>query len=156
MTEALATPEQVDEANCTLFVNPDEYKLFMSTLRTLGAVRATVHFSGGGDSGDITAVLVMNSSHVAIDLTDLRMPFTQEIGRWEGNQLVNKKVTGMTSYEDILRTLCEQALDTTDLDWYNNDGGQGDLTIDFTQSPPSITLDVGINYTTTENHSYDF
>lgn len=57
---------------------------------------------------------------------------------------------------EIVESLCNTALDHSELDWYNNDGGQGYFTIDLTTDTPSVTLDVGINHMTTEDHVFDF
>ena len=34
----------------------------------------------------------------------------------------------------------EKALDQVDLDWYNNEGGGGDITIDFNEKNPAVNI----------------
>jgi len=49
------------------------------------------------------------------------------------------------------------ALERTGLDWYNNDGGQGTFRIDLDAgNEPIVSLDVGINYIETNDHSFAF
>jgi hypothetical protein len=72
-------------------------------------------------------------------------------GTWE-----KRTKEEVMTLEKIAKDLTLQALEDQGLDWYNNDGGQGTLEIDFATSPPTITLDVGINYTSVDEHSFDF
>ena len=56
----------------------------------------------------------------------------------------------------VIENVAYAAIESTGLDWYNNDGGQGTFEIDLTASPPTIHLGIGINYTETEDHSFNF
>jgi hypothetical protein len=65
------------------------------------------------------------------------------------------KLTKEMSLVDALEDLCYRALDEVSLDWCNNEGGQGHLHIDFTESPPTTHLDIGINTMSTDDYNYD-
>ena len=60
----------------------------------------------------------------------------------------------LTSLRDIIEHITYAALEHTQLDWYNNDGGQGDLTIDLSNTPPTIVLSLGINHVETEDYTF--
>lgn len=141
-----------------MFPSPEHRGVFLTTLRTLGVAKLLVNFSGGGDSGDIESV----DAYTADMKTEI--PLTAQIP-WSSDEkffdMANQKWEKRTkeevmTLEKIAKELTLQALEAQGLDWYNNDGGQGTLEIDFATSPPTITLDVGINYTSVEEHSFDF
>ena len=140
-----------------MFPSPKHRGIFLTTLSTLGVAKLIVNFSGGGDSGDIDSIDAYNADmNTEIPLT-AQIPwssdekyFNMDEGTWE-----KRTKEEVMTLEKIARGLTVQALEDQGLDWYNNDGGQGTLEIDFATSPPTITLDVGINYTSTEEHSFD-
>ena len=63
--------------------------------------------------------------------------------------------TKEVSLVGALEDLCYRALDEASMDWCNNEGGQGHLHIDFTESPPTIDLQLGINQMSTDDYSFD-
>lgn len=140
-----------------MFPSPEHRAVFLTTLSTLGVAKLIVNFSGGGDSGDIDSIDAYNADmNTEIPLT-AQIPWSSDekyFNMDEGTWVKRTKEEVMT-LEKIARGLTVQALEDQGLDWYNNDGGQGTLEIDFATSPPTITLDVGINYTSTEEHSFD-
>ena len=140
-----------------MFPSPKHRGIFLTTLSTLGVAKLIVNFSGGGDSGDIDSIDAYNADmNTEIPLT-AQIPWSSDekyFNMDEGTWVKRTKEEVMT-LEKIARGLTVQALEDQGLDWYNNDGGQGTLEIDFATSPPTITLDVGINYTSTEEHSFD-
>lgn len=128
-------------------------------LKLLGIAVITVDFSGSGDSGNINDVLAQTADGVEVKLDD------QPLMSWMEETSTHNPVTRQwdksyhpanLSLESILTKMAEQALEETNLDWYNNDGGQGEFTIDFRESPPKIELQVGINYTQTDEHEFVF
>lgn len=141
-----------------MFPSPKHRAVFLTTLRTLGVSKLVVTFSGGGDSGDIESVDAYNAGQTAAIPLTAQIPwssdekyFNMDEGTWE-----KRTKEEVMTLEKIAKDLTLQALEDQGLDWYNNDGGQGTLEIDFATSPPTITLDVGINYTSVEEHSFDF
>lgn len=141
-----------------MFPSPTHRALFLSTLRTLGVGKLVVSFSGGGDSGDVDDIKAYNAEQTReIPLAET-IPwrveedrFNQETNEWEE---ISKEET--LSLEKIAKELTLRALQDQGLDWYNNDGGQGSLEINFSTTPPTIQLEVGINYMSTEEHSFDY
>lgn len=128
-------------------------------LKLLNVALITVSFSGGGDSGEINDVEVTSAdgSRIGLEnqptmswmvLTSSHNPITRT---WD-KSLVQKDF----ALPELLKLIAEDALEESGLDWYNNDGGQGELTIDFRESPPKIELQVGINYTQTNDYKFVF
>jgi hypothetical protein len=132
-----------------IFANEQEKTTLLTQLNLLGAKRAVVEFQGGGDDGQVEGVYLYDHNDNDIDIPNDMIAWTTLT---YGNQESEQKQTKLV---DALEDLCSRALDNTGLDWYNNEGGQGNLTIDFKENPPSIKLNVGINHTTTDDYEYD-
>jgi len=121
----------------------------LTQLNLLGAKEVFVEFRGGGDDGQIESVYY-------IDRNDEHLEIPKDMISWTQMVYGDKpKLTKEMSLVDVLEDLCYRALDEVSLDWCNNEGGQGHLHIDFTQSPPTTHLDIGINTMSTDDHNYD-
>ncbi len=140
-----------------MFPSPKHRAVFLTTLRTLGVSKLVVTFSGGGDSGDIESVDAYNTGQTAAIPLTAQIPWSSDESCFNEEYKTWTEVTkeGLMSIEEIAKELTFKALENEGLDWYNNDGGQGTLEIDFSTSPPTIQLDVGINYMSTEDHSFN-
>ena len=145
-------------SNKNPFPNPDRKRLLMTLLKVMGGHQVEVQFSGGGDSGSIDNVSLYDSSNNEVKLDGAEFEWETEISEFNQETKVwdKKPEVKVMPVAEILKQICEDCLETTDLDWYNNEGGQGSLHIDLSKEPPAITLDVGINYTETDSHSFDF
>lgn len=141
------------------FVDKEQKRLFLTLLKVMGGRKAEVAFSGGGDSGTIDDAVLLDQDDNPIDLSNATFDWHEHKGvfneaedKWEKTfeKVPNKPV------KDILTQICEDALEETGHDWYNNDGGQGSLTIDLTTTPPVIELNVEINYMHHDSHNYDY
>ena len=132
-----------------IFANEQEKATLLTQLNLLGAKKVVVTFQGGGDDGQIEEVFMTDDNNAYIDLPNDMIAWTTLT---YGDQQSEQKQTKLV---DALEDLCSRALDNTGLDWYNNDGGQGNLEINFKVNPPSIKLNVGINHMTTEDYQYD-
>jgi len=132
--------------------------IIFGMLKVLGGQKVVVSFQGGGDSGEIEEAALFDAKGEIVDLDGITYPWPEEVSIFDdGKQTWDKKTQiKPTSLSDILRNATEQMLENEGLDWYNNDGGQGEMTIDLTKTPPTVTLNVGINYTQTDNHSFDY
>jgi hypothetical protein len=132
-----------------IFANEQEKVTLLTQLNLLGAKEVRVEFQGGGDDGQVEGVYMLDTNGAYIDVPDDMIAWTTLT---YGEQEAESKQTKLV---DALEDLCSRALDNTGLDWYNNAGGQGNLTIDFKENPPSIMLNVGINHTNTDEYEYD-
>lgn len=132
-----------------VFPSKQEKETLLTQLNLLGAKRVYVEFRGGGDDGQVDGVFYRDKHDEMHDIPTDMIAWTKMT---YGHQ---EKITENTTLVDVLEDLCYRALDQTGLDWYNNEGGQGQLTIDFTENPPNIYLNVGVNTMTTEDHDFD-
>ena len=137
------------------FPSPEHKIILLTQLRTLGVKSVEVTFSGGGDSGSIDDVNAYDNDNADVNLTAHHLDWPEESSIHDPNTntwITEVKVVTIP-LDEVLKRVTNDALAESGLDWYNNDGGQGSLLIDFNKSPPEISLDVGINYTTTEDHT---
>ena len=132
-----------------IFPSIKEKETLLTQLNLLGAKEVRVEFRGGGDDGQVDGVYYKDRHDEIQDIPADMISWTQKT---YGSQTPETKTMTLV---DVLTDLCYRALDNTGLDWYNNEGGQGSLVIDFTDSPTSIMLNVGINTMTTDDHEYD-
>ncbi len=135
--------------NIVTYPSQQEKEVLHTQLNLLGAKKVIVEFRGGGDDGQVEGVFYIDRNGNTQDIPQDMIAWTKVT---YGTQ---EQETKDTSLVDVLEDLCYRALDGTGLDWYNNEGGQGQLTIDFTESPPSTTLQVGVNTMTTDDHEFD-
>jgi len=147
-----------------LFPSKEHRIALLTRLRTLGTTSVLVTFSGSGDSGNIDEAEL----YVGAEGKRMAVPHGEVLdwvsyeSRYNPNASLGEsawtRVETPVRMElgEVLKNMVADALEESMLDWYNNDGGQGQLLIDFTTSPPTINLEVGINITTTDEHSFDF
>ena len=112
----------------------------MSSLKEAGATSVVIEFDGSGDEGHITDVTIEggNPNPTAEWLTS-SSSYSAEEKEWT------------TTYEvktfEIKKTLemwCYDALEKTNIDWYNNEGGFGEMRIDLTQN--EVQLEVNTRF----------
>jgi hypothetical protein len=126
-----------------------EKEKLLTQLNLLGAKEVFVEFRGGGDDGQIESVYYKDRQDNHLEIPKDMISWTQVVYGGKPN------ITKDMSLVDVLEDLCYRALDEVSLDWCNNEGGQGHLHIDFTQSPPTTHLDIGINTMSTDDYNYD-
>ena len=138
------------------FPSPEHKIILLTQLRTLGIKTVRVEFSGGGDSGDIDAIEALDASGSHINITQhmLDWPQNQSTHDPDTNSWITETNVKAQELHEIIKQVTFDALEEAGMDWYNNDGGQGNLTIDFNQSPPEINLELGINHTETTDYLF--
>jgi hypothetical protein len=148
----------------SLFPSVEDKSRFVSVLKDHGVRYIEVSFAGSGDSGSIEDVAFFKgtqSETAELTRTLKKLPFKGwgEKSKWDE---ANGKWVRSFAYEDmtlgqLVEALAYDALERTGLDWYNNDGGQGTFRIDLDAgNEPVVSLDVGINYTETNDYSFAF
>jgi hypothetical protein len=88
----------------------------MTMMHQLNIPIIKVHFAGAGDSGSIDEIVILDSL---------------DMSYWDGKPV---KETSQELYEHI-DVYCDNYLAGCDVDWYNNDGGQGTITFDCSTVP---------------------
>lgn len=138
-----------------LFPSKAKRDEFLTRLKMLGVTHVQVDFSGGGDSGEIDDAYAKDAQDKFVEgIKDEKMIWPikesyEEDGKWH-QRVVDKEWFVI----DILKDITEQWLEDAGHDWYNNEGGQGEMTIDFRSSPPEFNLYVGVNTMSTDDYHY--
>lgn len=133
----------------------------VAKLKELGIETIVVSFSGSGDSGSITGIDAKPTPNDKITtwehadtLRNHTMLWVMSWSVFENGSWVRRKEDKEMCLDQVLEKVAYQALDESGLDWYNNDGGQGEFTMTIEGNSVEIELDVGINYTQTHEHRF--
>ena len=128
----------------------------LARLRISGISKVIVHFQGGGDSGEIHLIECLDSQDQNVNVDDQNMDWEESTSTYSHDKgWVRNSTTVNKSFPKVLEQLTCNTLDEQGFDWYNNEGGQGRLTIDFSQTPPKIKLLCQLNIVMTEDHNVD-
>ncbi len=135
-------PPLQEEATGLLY--RDTLNRILPVLRGQGIQEVTVQFDGSGDSGSIDTVECETGMSLPAEVTVECRHIAREFadGRWV-------PVTGLKecSLEQAIQDLTYDYLDEAGVDWYNNDGGYGELVIDVAAETVSLSIDVRQTYT---------
>lgn len=116
----------------------EQAKAILRLCKEKGATEIVVRFDGSGDSGSI--------DDVYIDLKEpLIVEYDEETTRYEDNKWVTTSTTKQVQLTDALEQITYDMLEKTGIDWYNNEGGYGELNVDLVQG--TIQLEVNSRYT---------
>jgi hypothetical protein len=133
---------------------PATERTYLDTLRrllpTLGAhdVRyVTVSFDGCGDSGSIQEI-AYDPQEVAATVSTVTVAYQAVTTQWDEGQWRRVRQQVHSSMNEAIERLTYDYLEETDVDWYNDDGGFGELVIDVEGG--TVSLDVNVRYT--ESH----
>lgn len=151
----------------SVFKTVEERNCLSAMLKELGVETVMVSFSGSGDSGAIDAVNFFSAQkrtdypglNVELNVGDVMVPeapYTSQA--WNDMTKTWETTSGVKPMRlsDYMEYLCYEALEHCGLDWYNNDGGQGDFNMTFDEDgTPIITLNVSVNYTETDDFSFE-
>jgi len=112
---------------------------FMHILGFNGYHTIEVNYSGSGDSGDIDSIHLLKYKEV--------FSYTSEVGK----ENIEDRIKEITDCEVWVRNKADRILEQVE-DWWNNDGGQGQMVIQI----PSGTYVIynNINVTDTESHEH--
>lgn len=140
------------------FQSKEQRDLFLTLLKVMGGRTARVEFDGAGDSGSIEWLGLLDQDGKEIDLTNATFDWFETASEYDPHQnkwVTTRKPVPNMPVADILKTICEDALEESGHDWYNNEGGYGNLFIDLTATPPEVVLNVSVRVTSTEDYTYD-
>lgn len=127
-------------------INAVNERCIAEAMRNVGIVRATVDFSGGGDSGEFDEPQFWDAqgSEVTFDmprtfLVGFNRDFCFETRTWVGSfHLSELPLDGAISGH------VESVVMQTGTDWYNNDGGFGGWSMDLASGEVGLTIDINI------------
>jgi hypothetical protein len=137
----------------------DAYKqAYLDKLKEIGAAEIYVSFSGGGDSGAIDGVTATDKGGYKVSIEGIAMDWPKESQEYDATARtwIKKETVESQLLENVTENIVYNALEKTDLDWYNNDGGQGEFTLTFDEDGElKMNLTVGINFTTVNHYEFD-
>lgn len=127
---------------------PTHGSVVLSALRRAGITRFYMHVSGSGDSGDINVCdAFINDTEIDIQsLTEL-VSYTyayfdyEKVGNKYERVRTTREKTDVPLHEALVQ-LAEDAIEATDIDWYNNEGGAGEYTLNVLTGVQNITMSV--------------
>jgi hypothetical protein len=134
----------------TFFDSKDEAVALTTQLKILGANRVVIAFQGSGDSGEIEYVELLSANDEIIDMPTDMVAWTKQV---YGEQ---KPETKQVKLNDALEDIGYRVLDETGMDWYNNEGGQGNVYLMVEGEIFSVRVEMEVNYTSHEDHEFDY
>ena len=124
----------------------------LNKLKELGVHEIVIEFDGSGDSGSIEYISIRRSDGTEIDVK-FTTDYPVRSSRYENGDWINEVQVKQMSIKEVLESYCYDELEKTNIDWYNNDGGFGELRITLSDEA-SIELEVNQRYT--EYNTYSF
>lgn len=121
----------------------DTLRRVLPVLRAHGVERASVTFDGSGDEGMIDSIRYVGGDE-NVGAIELDVLTTQS--NWDGTQWVAGRRVERTTLTAAMTTLTDDYLEETGVNWCDNDGGWGELTIAV--GPGTVGLEVNARYTT--------
>lgn len=124
-------------------------QIVMAGLQQIGAKFASVSFSGGGDSGecdDVTIIDTANNSLCAAAKTVNVVYMKTNAPTWSKREPKIEEVR--ETLLDAVENLAHMELTNTNVNWYNNDGGDATWELDLKEGTQQLV--VNINYTETK------
>jgi hypothetical protein len=120
-------------------------KTMFDQLRAAGATEVVISFDGSGDSGSIEYVSIHNADRQQIQV-DQTVIYPKEKSTWIDGQWVNEIEHKEIPILEALEAYCYDELEKTNIDWYNNEGGFGDMRIILSDTV-LVELEVNERYT---------
>lgn len=127
---------------------PVQDALYMENLRRLlpvfrqhGIEKVTVTFNGYSDSGSIEDVTYEPCDNPDA-LKSLLVEHISTTSFFEDGQWRRTATPEQTTLEEVIDALTNDYLEETGVDWYNNDGGFGDLIVDVQSGTVSLVVNV--------------
>jgi hypothetical protein len=144
-------------------INGGTVEIMMNNLLNAGLKKAIVHFDGCGDSGSIESVNYYKDHNVLVTdlsvlhssaLKDEKYPYESCSSAWDSvsNKWNETWTSEFANANKLIEIIAYEKLEESGIDWYNNDGGFGELTLFFNSK--NVELDVNQRYT--EVNSYTF
>jgi hypothetical protein len=126
----------------------------LTTLKELGATEIVIYFDGSGDSGSIDSVQIRQSDgKVVPNLDDLFVNYPVEKSQYINGEWFNDVEIKQIPIFDALEKYTYDELERTNVDWYNNDGGFGELRIELSDD---VSIELEVNQRYTEYTTYSF
>jgi predicted dehydrogenase len=124
-----------------------QIKTILQMIRAAGGTYITIDFDGSGDSGSIHHI------DIAPHNMDFAVTYDEDSSTYSNGEWIKKSEAKTQPVMQALEQICYDMLEVTGIDWYNNDGGFGQLEIDLTKG--SVKLEVNQRYTEYSTDTFD-
>lgn len=128
----------------------ENLRRILPVLRANGVQSVCVSFDGSGDSGSIEDVSYsgaqIDGNALTVEVEVLHRTFKE--GKWITDRVFEHK-----SLSAAIEEVTDDYLEETNVDWYNNDGGYGELDIDVVQGTVNLRVSVRFTESSTEYSS---
>lgn len=141
-----------------MFQSAEHKQRLLAKLWELGVRTVGVEYSGSGDSGSIDKPSYLDERGVPKIVGQEKIVWPKKNSRFdrEGMTWIRSIQEQPLSLDEVLVDLVNDTLDEKGIDWYNNDGGYGELRIDLSHEKPTIELDIRVRYTEVSAYDQDF
>lgn len=137
---SIADPTHVDED-----LLKENIRRLMPILRAHQVKSVLVCFAGYGDSGQIENV------HFQPAIPDcLQVEILERCRTWDNGVCLSRVESKWCDIKAAVEAVVYDYLDSTQVDWYNNDGGQGEFELNMEKNVISLFVDVNIHVTETQ------
>lgn len=149
--------------NTHIFGTKSHFERIRAHMVMQGVSKVCVDFDGSDDSGSVKDVYLTftDGSYCgsrAEELLKVKFPgviyrsvFDNVSGRWK-----EERRETLLSLEEILKNATYAALEEAGHDWYNNDGGYGQLILELGGNGAELLLEVHIREVSTTDYAYEF
>lgn len=112
----------------------------LDTLAEQGVEIVDITFCGGGDDGSIDQVIYNPGDK---DLSGIVVEYEKQTDTFQSGSWVPQTVVSKLPITDVISDCAYDFIQTSGIDWYNNDGGFGEVQINVQNR--TIELEVNIN-----------
>ena len=125
----------------------DNLRRLLPVLRDQFVQSVVVSFDGSGDSGAIDSIFYLPQR--IYELPDITVEHVVTSQQFDDGRWIRQREVEAVSMNKAIDALTYEYLEETQIDWYNNDGGYGELVIDVTDG--TVSLEVNVRYTESVN-----
>ena len=131
------------------YIYMENLRRVLPVLRQHGIEKVTVYFNGEGDNGAIEDVSYEPCENPDV-LKALPIEHISTSSYFEEGQWLRTTTPEQSTLNEVIDALTNDYLEETGVDWYNNDGGYGELVIDVREGNVSLEVNVRVTSSTTE------
>lgn len=119
--------------------------------REAGATEIQIEFDGCGDSGSIETIWFDKSTV----MPDFEVPYVRHRSVYLSGRWTEDTEHTHVHWRKALTAISYAILDASNIDWYNNEGGYGEITIHLDGPLDVIELNMNQRIETVEHHYFE-
>jgi hypothetical protein len=112
-----------------------------------------VHFDGGGDSGSIEQVCFQGKGQNELKISST-IDFYDIESHFSNGEYVKTFKKSQKSLRDAFESIADEILEETGVDWYNNEGGYGDIVFNVNEGTVHCDMNQRIVQVESSEHEY--